>query len=175
MSDCFVCLTSKATAWMTDCSFSTKLHFPSLHLSVATRLSPGEIKVGKRGQLSGWSTGLVIEKFAGLSPRRSGGWIFFSWVNFLCRLLFCYPFYHHVTTVAHKRFWSFCIKCKWQVTAKHACILCTWLCMKWHDLVHGCMVYAERTKTAAVSCGTSHVTTKRRCTYTTFVDIQNVI
>ena len=26
----------------------------------------------------------------------------------------------------------------------------------WSDMVHGCMVYTERTETAAVSCGTSH-------------------
>ena len=53
-------------------------------------------------------------------------------------------------------------KCRWQVTVKHKCSLRMWLCMKWHgfawsDMVHGCMVYTERTKMAAVSCGTSHV------------------
>ena len=26
----------------------------------------------------------------------------------------------------------------------------------WSDMVHGCVVYTERTETAAVSCGTSH-------------------
>ena len=35
-----------------------------------------------------------------------------------------------------------------------------------------CMVYAERAETAAVSCGTSHVTTKQRCNYTTSEDTQ---
>ena len=34
------------------------------------------------------------------------------------------------------------------------------------------MVYTERAKTRAVSRGTSHVTTKQRCEYTTSVDIQ---
>ena len=39
---------------------------------------------------------------------------------------------------------------------------------------HGCMVYTERAATAAVSHGTSHVTTEQRCKYTTSVaDIQN--
>ena len=33
-------------------------------------------------------------------------------------------------------------------------------------MVHGCMVYTERTEMAAVSCGTS------RCKYTTSVDIK---
>ena len=42
------------------------------------------------------------------------------------------------TTVAHKRSWSFCRKCRWQVTAKYGCTLHTWLCMKWHGAwLHG--------------------------------------
>ena len=45
-------------------------------------------------------------------------------------LLFWYPFHPCVSAVAHKGPLSFCQKCRWQVTAKHACILCTWLCMK---------------------------------------------
>ena len=44
--------------------------------------------------------------------------------------------------------------------------------MKWRDVVHGCMVYTERAEMAAVSHGTSHVTVKERCKYTTSVDIQ---
>ena len=42
--------------------------------------------------------------------------VFFSRVNFLCWLLFRYPFHPRVTAVAHKRSWSFCPKCRWQVT-----------------------------------------------------------
>ena len=94
-------------------------------------------------------------KVAGSNPCRSGGSIFFSRVDFLCWLLFRYPFYPRVTAVARKRPRSFCQKCRWQVTAKHAYTLHMWLCMKWH--VHGCMVYTERAEVAAVSCGTSHV------------------
>ena len=30
--------------------------------------------------------------------------------------------------------------------------------MKWHDIVHGCMVYTESAEMAAVLRGTSHVT-----------------
>ena len=56
-------------------------------------------------------------KVAGLNPCWSGKRIFFSWVNFLCWLLFQYPFYPHVTAVAHKRSRSFCQKCRSQVTA----------------------------------------------------------
>ena len=47
-------------------------------------------------------------------------------------------------TVARKRSPSFCQKCRWQVTAKHAYTLPVWLWMKWHcNLVHGWMVYTE--------------------------------
>ena len=80
-------------------------------------------------------------KILGSSPRGSGGRIFFSMVNFLCLLLFQYPFHSHF----NKRSWSFCQKCRWQVTAKHARTLPMWLWMKWPcKLVHGCMVHTER-------------------------------
>ena len=42
-------------------------------------------------------------------------------------------------------------KVHWQVTAKHVCHLRMWLCKKWCDMMHGCMVYTERAETAAVS------------------------
>ena len=45
--------------------------------------------------------------------------------------------------------------------------------MKWHDMVHGCMVYTEHAEMAAVSYGTSHVTTKQCYKYAPSVDIQN--
>ena len=44
-----------------------------------------------------------------------------------------------ITAGVHKRSWSFCQKCRWQVTAKHACTLHMWLCMKWH----GALLYGE--------------------------------
>ena len=64
-----------------------------------------------------------------------------------------------VAAVAHKRPRSFCWKCSWQVTAKYACTLHVWLA--WSDMVHGCMVYTECAKMAAVSCGTSHASAVR--------------
>ena len=76
------------------------------------------------------------------------------------RLSFRYLFHSHVTTVAGKRSWSFCQKCRGQVIAKHTYALCMWLCVKWHDMVHGCMVYKECANMAAVLSGTSHVRTK---------------
>ena len=41
--------------------------------------------------------------------------------------------------------------------------------------MHDCTVYTERAETAAVSRGTSHVTTEQHCRYTTSVDIQNAL
>ena len=41
--------------------------------------------------------------------------------------LLWYPFHPHMTAVAHKRCQSFCQKCRWQVTAKHAYTLRMWL------------------------------------------------
>ena len=49
-------------------------------------------------------------KVTGLNPCRSGGRIFFSRVEFLCWLLFRYPFHPRVTAVARKRSWSVCQK-----------------------------------------------------------------
>ena len=71
-------------------------------------------------------------KVVGSNPCWSCGRIFFSRVNFLCWLLFRYPFHRRVTAVAPKRSRSFCQKCRWQVTAIHAYTLHMWLCMKWH-------------------------------------------
>ena len=66
-------------------------------------------------------------KVAGSNPCWNGGRIFFSKVDFLCWLLFRYPFQPRVTTVARKKSRSFCQKCRWQVTAKHAYTLRMWL------------------------------------------------
>ena len=77
-----------------------------------------------------------------------------------------YPFHPRVTAVARKRPRSFCQKCEWQVTAKYACTLRMWLCIKWHGAwLYG--VHRTCAETAAVSCGTCQC-----CKYTTSVDIQ---
>ena len=94
-------------------------------------------------------------KVASSNPRRNGGIIFISRVDFLCWLLFRYPFHPCVTAVARKRSRSFCQTCRWQVTAKRAYTLCMWLCMMWHGAwLYG--VHRTCAETAAVSCGTSH-------------------
>ena len=78
----------------------------------------------------GWGGGGGVRGGCGNSSCRSGGRILFSGVNFLCRLLFRYPFHHGVTGVAGKIYRSFCQRCRWQVAAKHACTLRMRLCMK---------------------------------------------
>ena len=48
--------------------------------------------------------------------------------------------------------------------------------MALHEVTrNGRLVYTERAQTAAVSRGTSHVTTQQRCEYTTSVNIQNAL
>ena len=66
-------------------------------------------------------------KVMGSNPCWNGGRIFFSRVDFLCWLLFRYPFHPCVTTVARKKSRSFCQKCRCQVTAKHAYTLRMWI------------------------------------------------
>ena len=127
---------------------------------------------GSRDSISGYSAWLMIE--------RSWVWVwegvvgeFSSPGSTFCANSFWYPFHPCVTAVAHKRSWSFCQKCMWRVTAKPTCTLCICgFCMKCCDMVRGCMVYTEQAETAAVSHGTSHVTTKQCWKYTTSVDIQ---
>ena len=84
-------------------------------------------------------------KVSGSSPGRSGGKILFSKFNFLCRLLFRYPFHPRVTAVARERSRSFCQTCRWQIIAKHAYTLHFSGGFEWSDckLVHGSMVYTE--------------------------------
>ena len=106
-------------------------------------------------------------KVASSNPCTSDGKNFFSRVMFLCWLLFRYPFHPRVTAVARKRPRSVCQKCRGQVTAKYACTLRMWLCMKWH----GAWLYgAQRTRRD----GSSFMWHQpcQRCEYTTSVDIQ---
>ena len=98
------------------------------------------------------------------NPSKSSWRIFFSRVNFLCWLLFQYPVHPCVTAVTRKWSWSFCQKCRWQVTAKHVYNLRMWLCMMWH----GALLYdVHRTcaEMAAVWCGTTSVETEKKKRY----------
>ena len=106
-------------------------------------------------------------KVAGSNPCWSGGRIFFSRVDFLCWLLFRYPFHPRVTAVARKRSRSFCQNRRWQVTAKRAYTLRMWLCMKWH----GAWLYGVHRTRRDGSSFMWHQPCQR-CKYTTSVDIQ---
>ena len=106
-------------------------------------------------------------KVAGSNPHWSGRRIFFSRVNFLCSLLYRCLFHPRVTTVACKRPRSFCQKCRWQVTAKHAYTLCTWLYMKWHSA----WLYGVHRTCRDGSSFLWHQPCQR-CKYTTSVAIQ---
>ena len=110
-------------------------------------------------------------KVAGSNPCWSGGRIFFSRVNFLCWLLFRYPFHPRVTAVARKRPQSSCQKRWWQVTAKHAYTLryvalheVTWCMVVW------CTQNAPRLTLSGSRFLWHHPC--QRCKYTTSVDIQ---
>ena len=108
-----------------------------------------------------WSKGCGFES---LLERREN---LFSRVNFLCWLLFRYPFHPRVTAVARERPWLFYQKCRWQVTAKHAYTLRMWLCMKWHSAwLHG----VHRTRLDGSSCMWHQPC--QHCKYTTLVDIE---
>ena len=74
-------------------------------------------------------------------------------------------FYLRVTAVVRKRSRSFCQKCRWQVTAKHACTLRMWLCMKWH----GAWLYGVHRTRRDGSSFMWHQPCQR-CKYTTSVD-----
>ena len=72
-------------------------------------------------------------KVPGSSPGRSGGRSFFSRANFLCWLLFRYPFHPRVPEVTRERSRSACQKYRWQVKAKHTPYLCGF---EWSDNVN---------------------------------------
>ena len=89
-------------------------------------ISNGQIEIG--AGIAQWLERRTRDwKVAGSNPCWNGGRIFFSRVDFLCWLLFRYPFHPRVTTVARKKSRSFCQKCRWQVTAKPAYTLRMWL------------------------------------------------
>ena len=90
----------------------------------------------------------------------------FSRVNFLCWLLSPYPFHPCVTAVARKKSQSFCQKCRWPVTAKHAFTVRVWLCMKWH----GAWLCGVHRILPEGNSFTWHQTCQC-CKYTTSVDI----
>ena len=134
-------------------------HVCTLNLKILSSMGSGDSSVVRA--LESWLKGSRIK------PCWSGGKIFISRINFLCWLLFLYPFHPLVTAVAHKIPWSFCQKRRWQVTATHAYTLCMWLCMKWH----GAWLYGVHRTCRDGSSFMWHQPCQR-CKYTTSVDIQ---
>ena len=115
-------------------------------------------------------------KVAGSSPGRRDGRIFISKVIFLCWLLFRYPFHPRVTCQS-KRFRSFCQSAGGRLQLNtHAPYVYgfAWSDVAW-CMVVWCTQNWRRDSTAAVSRGTSHITTQLRCKYTTSVHIQNAL
>ena len=104
------------------------------HAQTQSCVFEGSMK-GVSGHHHSWGAGIAqwLEhrtrdwKVAGSNPCWNGGRIFFSRVDFLCWLLFRYLFHPRVTAVARKKSLSFCQKCRWQVTAKHAYTLRMWI------------------------------------------------
>ena len=86
----------------------------------------------------------------------------------LCVLtLIRYPFHHRVTAVARKRPWSFCQKCRWQVTPKHAYTLTHW---SWNGLTmpvsrHSVGTYQEMSShaTRQEMLGHGHLSSLSHC------------
>ena len=105
-------------------------------------------------------------KIAGSNPCWNGGRIFFSMVDFLCWLLFRYPFHPRVTTVARKKSRSFCQKCRWQVTAKHAYTLCMWILLnRASALVTACPWYVKwHLRTLSINSSSSSSAGPSTCT-----------
>ncbi len=80
-------------------------------------------------------------KVAGSNPCWNGGRIFFSRVDFLCWLLFRYPFHPRVTTVAKKDPGHSAKSAGGMLQLNtHTPYVCGFA---WSDMVHGCMVYTE--------------------------------
>ena len=78
-------------------------------------------------------------KVAGSNPCWSGGRIFFSRVDFLCWLLFRYPFHPRVTAVARKRSSHSSKSAGGRLQLNtHTPYVCGFA---WSDMEHGCMVY----------------------------------
>ena len=104
----------------------------------------------------------------GTDVRRGGGRIFFSRVDFLCRLLFRYPFHLRVTAVARKRSLSFFQKVQvagYSQTRMHL----TYVAL--HEVTWRMVVWCTQNFCQDGSSFKWHQPCQR-CKYTTSVDIQ---
>ena len=86
-----------------------------------------------------------------------------------CADSFRYPFHPRVTAVARKRSRSFCQKCSWQATAKHAYTV-TYVAL--HEVTWSIVVWCTQ-DLRRDGCSFMWHQPCQRCKYTTSVDIQN--
>ena len=126
----------------------------------------GIIIPAKWGQLSGkapdlWSKGL---RFKSQEEQQEN---FLLWGQLSVLTFIQYLFHPRVPTVVilvGKRPQSFCQKCRWQVTAKHTCTLCTInLCM---------VVWCPQNVCQDSSSFTRHLPCNNQIVHYTWVDIQ---
>ena len=85
-----------------------------------------------------------------------------------CADSFRYPFHPRVTAVARKRSRSFCQKCRWQVTAKHAYTV-TYVAL--HEVTWSMVVWCTQ-DLRRDGCSFMLHQPCHRCKYTTSVGIQ---
>ena len=77
-----------------------------------------------------------------------------------------YLFHYCVLAVAHKRSQSFCQNAGGRLQLNnnmYAPYRCMWLCMRWGDKVHGCMVYTERADSSSSMWHLPHNNKKQHC------------
>ena len=101
-------------------------------------------------------------KVAASSLVRNGRRIFYSKVNFLCRLLFRYPFHGSTQKIP-----VILPKVQGRVTAKHACTLRMWFCMQRRDMWYNIMfVWCTQTApSSSFTCGYSKRVIKSTVTH----------
>ena len=143
----------------------TGMSRPGCCLTLIRSISPSGHFAGEREWLSGYSSGLVIER-SRVRVAAGAAREFFSGGHLSVLTLISVS----VSTPCYRSSTSKILVILPKVQVARVCM---WLCMKWRDMAHGCMVYTKRTETSAVSRGTRHVTTEQRCKYNTWVTIEN--
>ena len=109
----------------------------------------------------------MIERSRVRIPAGSAG-EFSSPGSTFCADSFRYPFHPRVTAVARKRSWSFCQKCRWQITVKHAYTV-TYVAL--HEVTWNMVVWCTQ-DLRRDGCSFMWHQPCQRCKYTTSVDIQ---
>ena len=152
-------------AWLPISVFRQTVYwfYASVRVLVCMCACVRERERGKRTLITLWNRTEYVTRSHEMSLNlKFGNWRYLH-VSNLQVLLIILIF----TAAAGKRPWSFCQKCRWQVTAKHIYTLCMWLCMKWH----GAWLYGVHRTCWDGSSFMWHQPCQC-CKYTTSVDIQ---